>query len=267
MRSGSPPEPRGDASAKRLARRLVPRRLRPAIKHAGFRAISPLFSGRAVACPCCDARLRRFVRYRISGSLQALCPVCGSLERHRLLLLYLRQRTNLFTTPSRLLHFAPEPCLRRHFRSAPGIDYVGADLESPLADLRVDITAIPFEDASFDAVICSHVLEHVPDDRTAMRELERVLKPGGWAILQVPLDQEQEVTLEDPDVKEPAERLRLYGQEDHVRLYGRDYAARLVDAGFELTIDPFVSDLAGELVAFYGLDPAEDVYRCTKPTA
>jgi SAM-dependent methyltransferase len=260
-------EPRGDARAKRVVRTLVPARLRPAVKQTWFRAVSPLFRGRAVACPCCEAHLRRFVHYRISGSLQEMCPVCGSLERHRLLLLFLRERTDLFSKPSRLLHFAPESCLQRHLKQLSTIDYVGADLASPLADVQVDITAIPFEDSSFDAIICSHVLEHVPDDRRALRELARVLKPGGWAILQVPLDPDRPVTFEDPTVTDPRERLRLYGQEDHVRVYGRDYLTRLVDAGFEVQIDPFVHELGADTVAFYGLDPSEDLYVATRPAS
>jgi SAM-dependent methyltransferase len=140
----------------------------------------------------------------------AACPGCDSRERQRLLYLYLHERTNLFKDRLRVLHVAPEDCLQPKLASSPNIDYISADLSSSTAMTRMDITDIQFPNGSFDVILCSHVLEHVGDDRRAMRELHRILRPGGWAILQVPVDSSQEHTFEDPRVTDPRERERLF---------------------------------------------------------
>jgi SAM-dependent methyltransferase len=185
------------------------------------------------------------------------------MERHRLLWLFLRERTDLLDGPHRLLHLAPEPVFHRRLSVLPGLDYVTADLDSPLARDRVDVTALPYADDSFDAILCNHVLEHVPDDRRAMRELHRVLRPGGWAILQVPIRSGRATTYEDPTVTGPAERRRAFGQEDHVRIYGRDYEERLAEAGFRVRRDRFVRELPDAQVTRMGLK-REDVFFCEK---
>jgi SAM-dependent methyltransferase len=150
-----------------------------------------------------------------------------------------------------------------HLAPLPNLRYTRADLDHPLAE-HVDITDIQFPDDSFDVIICNHVLEHVPDDRRAMREVYRVLAPGGWAILQVPIDRAMERTLEDPAIVAPEDRLRVYGDEDHRRLYGRDYVERLEDAGFEVRQDHFVSELSPTIIERCGLDADELIFRCTK---
>jgi SAM-dependent methyltransferase len=144
----------------------------------------------------------------------------------------------------------------------PTIDYVSGDLDSPLAMLRMDLTSMPFGAAAFDVVLCNHVLEHVLDDRAAMKELLRVLKPGGWAILQVPIKRER--TLEDVTVSTPEERLKVFGQRDHVRIYGRDYGERLASAGFGVTVEHYTGEFDPASVNSYGLMPDEDIYLCTK---
>jgi SAM-dependent methyltransferase len=162
-----------------------------------------------------------------------VCPACGSLERHRLLWLYLRRRGDFFARGLRVLHFAPEPCLESRLRGK--LDYVSADLEPGTADVVADIAALPFEQASFDRVLCIHVLEHVRDDAAALRELRRVLAPGGEALIMVPLL--GDTTDEDPDAS-PDERVRRFGQADHVRLYGAaDLFARIAAAGLEPRVD------------------------------
>jgi SAM-dependent methyltransferase len=194
----------------------------------------------------------------------ARCPVCGALERHRLIWLYCRAKTDLFDgRPKRLLHVAPEPCLTRELRHIDALEYVGADLESRHAMVKMDVTAIQFDDASFDVILCNHVLEHVPDDQKAMRELLRVLKPGGWAIMQVPI--KGETTQEDPAVTSATERTRLYGQHDHVRQYGRDYAERLRTAGFLVEVVPFATGLTQPARERYGVLADEELYCCTRP--
>jgi SAM-dependent methyltransferase len=162
-----------------------------------------------------------------------------------------------------MLHIAPEIQLSRLFAGASGIDYLSADLFSSTALVRMDIMDIEYPDETFDVIYCSHVLEHVIDDRTAMRELHRVLRTGGWAILQVPISTAEE-TFEDPMITSPEERELAFGQFDHVRLYGADYRDRLEEAGFSVQVDGFVRELDDEEVARLGLDRSEDVYRCTR---
>ncbi len=213
-------------------------------------------------CPCCDTRLRRFKPYGVVPRANAQCGVCGAVERDRLLYLFFTQETDLFDArPKRMLHVAPEPLFTRLFRSKDYIDYLSADLFDVGAMVKMDITDIQYPDNSFDAIYCSHVLEHVPDDRRAMREFYRVLKPGRWAVLQVPIT--AEATLEDPTITDPRERERLFGQHDHVRRYGPDYAHRLAEAGFLVTADDFARRL-GDAALELGVDPNERVYFCRK---
>jgi SAM-dependent methyltransferase len=181
--------------------------------------------------------------------------------------LYLTQKTNLFDgKQKKMLHVAPEPELSRLIQKADYIDYLSADLFAPELMVKVmvkmDVTDIQYPDNTFDVIYCSHVLEHIPDDRKAMREFCRVLKAGGWAILQVPIT--ANATFEDPTVISPKERERLFGQNDHVRRYGPDYKDRLIEAGFSVTVDPFVRELDSRTIKCLGLMRDEDVYLCRK---
>ena len=179
--------------------------------------------------------------------------------------LYMRQRTDLFSgNRKRMLHVAPEAELSRLFQDDRAIDYLSADLSSPTAMVKMDIMDIYYPDNFFDVIYCSHVLEHVSDDIAAMRELYRVLKPGGWAVLQVPIY--GDTTFEDHTVTSPEAREKLFGQRDHVRRYGRDYAERLALAGFCVLVDGFAQDLTNQEIIRFGLLRSEDVYFCTKPT-
>jgi SAM-dependent methyltransferase len=161
-----------------------------------------------------------------------------------------------------LLHVAPEPALGRLLSGRSNIDYLSGDLGSPFAMVKMDITNIPYPDGHFDAIYCSHVLEHVPNDQQAMGEFFRVLKPNGWAILQVPIEGEH--TFEDWSVQTPEGRERAFGQSDHVRIYGRDYRDRLAKAGFTVTVDPFISTFSDADIRRLGLGKGEDVFYCTK---
>ncbi len=218
-------------------------------------------------CPCCGGHCAEFLpaggrRKRPNRK----CPGCASLERHRALWLYMVNRTNLLTEELRVLHFSPTPVLRDLLRRMPNVDYVAADLEGARAELRMDITDILFRDGLFDAVLAVHVLEHVPDDRRAMREVFRVLKPGGWAILHSPTEPGREVTFEDPSIVTPEERERAFGQKDHVRAYGHDYPLRLRQAGFHVRQDDYLRRLGPGVAARHRLGGELDVFLCIRPT-
>jgi len=168
------------------------------------------------------------------GYRLAMCPVCDSSDRIRLLYLFLRYRTNIFSENIKLLHIAPEPPFEFIFKYHKNIDYLTADLDPEVVMKQMDITNIQFSDQTFDGIICNHVLEHIQNDRKAMQELYRVLKPGGWAILQVPFSKILDKTFEDPSVTTSEDRERIFGQTDHVRIYGKDYSNRLRQFGFKV---------------------------------
>lgn len=189
------------------------------------------------------------------------CPVCGSLERHRLLWNFFEAETNLFSdSHKKMLHIAPEACFVSRFQKLSTLDYLTADLENP-AMVQMDITNIQYPDNSFDIVYCSHVLEHIPDDRTAMKELARVLQPSGWAVLQVPMGTEP--TQENLSITDPEERTRLYGQSDHVRMYGPDYKERLEESGFQVSAISYLSRFDTTQKQKLGLiNCNDDIYYC-----
>ncbi len=243
-----------------LARALVPPRFRPAVR--GLRSLAYL--GRARQCPCCGGWFRRFLPAGRPPRPDAACPRCGSLERHRLLWLYLGARAALLQPPVRLLSIAPEVQLQARMRKLPGIRYLSGDLESPLAMVRMDLLALPLRDRSFEAVICSHVLEHVASVERSLAEIHRVLAPGGWAILQSPIDPARATTFEDATVTSPEERARVFGQRDHVRIFGRDYPLLLARAGFDVQVDGFAREQGTAWAALHGLDPREDIFLCLK---
>lgn len=220
--------------------------------------------GSARFCPLCGIGSRYFRSFGESQRRDAQCTHCGSIERQRLAWVFFERRTNLFDGfPKRVLHVAPEPCLERRLRTRLGGSYLTADLSDRRAMLKMDITAIGEPDASFDAIYCSHVLEHVRQDQKALGELFRVLKPGGWAVLLVPIIAEK--TTEDLSIKDPLERLRLYGHRDHVRAYGPDFADRVRAAGFHVSVT-YPQDLVSpEERTQMGLTPAAgEIFFCTR---
>lgn len=233
-----------------------------AVPAAGF-----FYKGRGVECPLCSAKYRKFMPYGyVQSRANALCPHCLSLERHRLLWLYLTRETDLLTAFPRTLHIAPEVCIMRHlkphFRSHPG-QYITADLESPLADMHFDVQQIPLSDNDVEVVICNHILEHVADDRQALRELYRILKPGGWGIVLSPVELSRADTFEDDTITDPAERTRIFGQYDHRRIYGTDYAGRLQEAGFEVADIDYAATFTDAERKLYAL-PEDHIYVVRK---
>ncbi|SFW25057.1 Methyltransferase domain-containing protein [Sinomicrobium oceani] len=208
---------------------------------------------------------RAFLPYGYENQREnVLAPGTLSLERHRLLWLYLKQETDFFTTPKKVLHFAPEQAFYKRFRRQKNLDYTTTDLESPLADVKADICNLPFETDSFDVILCNHVLEHIPDDTRAMQELYRVLKPGGMGIFQIPQELDREHTFEDDTITDPRERAAIFGQYDHVRVYGRDYFDKLRSIGFTVKEIHYTQQLSPELVARYALAKGEIIPVCFK---
>ena len=164
-----------------------------------------------------------------------------------------------------MLHIAPEICFMKRFEQVDSLDYITGDIESPLAKVKMDIHAIPFEDSTFDSVMCNHVMEHVDDDILAMKEIFRVLKPGGWAIVQIPFfNPVSATTFEDKSITNPKEREVAFGQDDHVRLYGLDYPDRLQSAGFEVVSDEYIKTLDYHQLTRYALPADEVIYFCKK---
>tara|TARA_B100001142_G_scaffold91889_1_gene93687 strand:- start:469 stop:1236 length:768 start_codon:yes stop_codon:yes gene_type:complete len=248
-----------------LATRIIPRHYLQHVSHFFLQIFSFFLRGNKFEDPINGKTYNKLLPYgRLRSRENVLAPDSMSLERHRLMWLYMKEKTNFFTAKLKFLHIAPEYCFIKLFKKMENIDYITGDLISPWADIKMDVHNIPFDENSFDVVICNHVLEHVEDDRKVMTEFYRIMKPGGWGIFQVPIDRNSKVTLEDPSITDPKERERLYGQNDHVRQYGLDYYDRLVTAGFKVTADDYINTLDNELVQRYALAKGELVYFCEK---
>ncbi len=210
---------------------------------------------------------RKFLPYGYGIQREnALSPSTLSLERHRLLWLHLQNETDFFSTDKKLkvLHIAPEQCFLDIFRKQKNLDYITSDIESPIADVKADICDLPFKNNEFDVVFCNHVLEHIPDDTKAMQELYRVLKPGGFGIFQIPQDLNRETTFEDDTITDPKERAKIFGQYDHVRVYGRDYFDKLRSIGFEVEEVDFTKKIAPEKLERFALMKGEILPVCFK---
>ena len=254
----------------KLILNLIPRPLLQRVAEWIVPVVGLLYLGKGKQCPLCGCQRRKFLPYGyVTSRENALCPNCLSLERHRLLWLWLLRESDIgrgaMALP-RLLHIAPEVALMRKFRkmyaSTPD-RYVTADLESPLADMHFDVQQIPLEDESFDAIICNHIMEHVEDDRKALKELYRIMRRGGWGVILSPVDLEREKTFEDDSITDRAERTRIFGQYDHRRIYGRDYAERLREAGFEVYDIDYKNELSKAEQELYTL-PADHLYIVCK---
>ncbi len=238
----------------------------PRLRLLARRVLPVLYSGGAVVCPCCDRSFRKFIPRH---GVDSLCPGCLALQRHRLLILYLLRETDLATGNLDILHMAPEDGLQERFLEIAGPGYVTVDA-SPTTNVSVhaDITALPFPDDSFDLVICSHVLEHVQDDTGALRELFRVLRPGGTAVLPHPVHEDIPMTVEDPAIVAPRDRLEMFGATDHVRVYGADFRDRVKEAGFDVSRIDYQDELDSETVRKHGLgSEGRILYVATKPSS
>lgn len=245
------------------------KRTKRRIKQSIRRLMYPLFrlrhGGDSRWCPICENSSSAFLDHQVVLPREdAKCPFCKSLERHRLIWIVLQRKTNFFTSPPRkVLDIAPDQMIRRRFRKLLGDRYITADLLEPDVDVKMDITDVQYPDKSVDFIFCSHVFEHVPDDRKGMKELHRILTGEGVAIIAVPITAEK--TVEDPSVQNPQERLRLFGQEDHVRRYGPDFKSRLSEAGFTVTVYSREDLLSPREIERMGIIPeAGEVFLCRK---
>ena len=208
---------------------------------------------------------RKFLPYGYGEQRpNVLSPSTLSLERHRLLWLFLENETDFFKKKYKVLHMAPEQCFNSLFKKQKNLDYTSADLYSPIVDVKANILDLPFEDDSFDIVFCNHVLEHIEDDHKAMGELYRVMKPGGMGIFQIPQDLKLEISYEDPSITSPEERKKHFGQYDHVRIYGGDYFRRLRNIGFKVDEIDYSKTISADLVDKYRLQKGEILPVCYK---
>ena len=216
------------------------------------------FKGNNFTDPIDGKSYRKFLPYGYGKQREnALSPGTLSLERHRQMWLYLQNETDFFTKNYKVLHIAPEQEFLRKFKKMKNLDYTSVDLFSPIVDIKADILDLPFEDESFDVIFCNHVLEHIEDDRKAMSELYRVMKKGGWGILQVPMKNSLEKTYEDFTITDPKERQKNFGQYDHVRWYGMDYFDRLKSVGFDAEANFYSQKFSDADIKKFGLNRNE----------
>jgi len=235
----------------------IPRPLLIKLSYIARPFIAFYLKGKTYTDPIDGRSFRKFLPYGYGTQRpNVLAPGTLSLERHRLMWLYLQQETDFFSSQKRVLHMAPEQCFLKRFKKLKH-DYITADLYSPIADVKADITDLPFNDNSFDIVFCNHVLEHIPDDTKAMQELYRVLKPGGFGIFQIPQDLSRATTFEDNSITDPKERARIFGQYDHVRVYGRDYFDKLRSIGFTVNEVDYTKKISPQLSEKYRLMKGE----------
>lgn len=236
----------------------IPRPLLIQLSYLARPVLALYLKGTRYTDPIDGKQFRRFLPYGYEKTREnVLSPSTLSLERHRLLWLYLQQETNFFTAPLKVLHFAPEQAFYHRFRKLPNLEYTTTDLNSPLADVKADICNLPFADHTYDVILCNHVLEHIPDDTKAMQELYRVLKPKGWGIFQIPQDLQRATTFEDNTITDKAERAKIFGQYDHVRIYGRDYFEKLRSIGFAVEAVDYTAQLSTQAIETYRLAKGE----------
>tara|TARA_B100000678_G_scaffold88812_1_gene73820 strand:+ start:5769 stop:6533 length:765 start_codon:yes stop_codon:yes gene_type:complete len=213
-----------------------------------------IFHGKRYTDPIDNSNYSKFLSYgykRIRKN--ALCPGTLSLERHRLLWLYLDNETNFLNSSLKVLHVAPEQVFYKKFKKLKNWDYLTFDLNSPIADIKGDLTSTNFKDESFDLIICNHVLEHIKDDKSALNEIYRVLKYNGISILQVPINVRREKTFEDSTIKSKIQREKYFGQYDHVREYGLDFKDRVEQSGFKVQMINYSKKISKDLIIKYGL--------------
>lgn len=242
---------------------------RPALIKLSYK-IQPLIAlalrGNKYTDPIDGRGYRKFLSYGYKTTRDnVLAPGTFSLERHRLLWLYLQRETDFFEKPRKVLHVAPEQAFLKRFKKLEHLDYNTLDIESPIADIIADLTDLPFVENTFDMIICNHVLEHIPKDKLAMSEIYRVLKPGGMAILQVPYDAKREVSYSDDSITDPKQRAKIFGQYDHVRIYGMDYFETLAGIGFKVKKEDFIKKFSSEEIEKYRLPANELIPVAIKP--
>lgn len=243
---------------------ITPKKVFPLFRSIYYCINRIAYAGKGIYCPVCENVYKKFLT-GVGNKINSRCPGCGTAERHRLLWLYLRDKLDIQNGKLNLLDIAPDRAIQNKLKSLTNINYLSIDLDSPIAREKMDLTNLDFDNNKFDVIICYHVLEHIEDDRKAIAEIYRVLKPGGWAILQSPVDMNRDETYEDLSITSPQDRLKHFGQEDHVRIYGRDYAERLKEQGFDVREDNYVLDFDDEKITLYGLEKEEIIYFCKRP--
>lgn len=249
----------------KLVLNVIPRTILTRLSYIIKPLIKIYLFGNKYTDPIDGSSFRKFLPYGYNNvRLNALSPSTFSLERHRLLWLYLKRETDFFEKKIKVLHFAPEKAFLSKFKKLENISYDTIDLNSPLADIKADICNLPLKDNTYDFILCNHVLEHIINDKKAMQELYRVLKKGGIGIFQVPIDITKNKTFEDFSITDPKERNKLFGQYDHVRIYGMDFFDRLINVGFEVKQCEYTAHLNKEEIIKYCLPKKEIIPICIK---
>lgn len=229
--------------------------------------IALYLKGNTYTDPIDGKSFRKFLPYGYGNQRKnALSPSTLSLERHRLMWLFLKDETNFFTSTKKLkvLHIAPEQCFLDLFKKQKNLEYITSDLESPIADVKADICDLPFKENEFDVVFCNHVLEHIQDDTKAMQELYRVMKKGGFGVFQIPQDLSREITFEDNSITDKDERAKIFGQYDHVRVYGKDYFNKLRSVGFKVDEVDYTKKIDSKQIERFCLMKGEILPICYK---
>lgn len=256
------------STLKKLYKSVLNERQRNDVYFFLFRFRALMYRGNAVECNCCGGAFSKFLPYGNEVRENAVCPRCNALERNRVLWKYLTEEYQIQNQPFlKVLHFAPEKTLEKEMKKLDNLEYIGADLNPQLADYQIDITRIPYANEHFDLIICSHVLGHVPDEPKAIQEMKRVLDDSGLAIVMTVIDQHRPNTYENPNVKTPEEKLKLYGESDLVRLHGLDFQERLQAQGFEVEALDFRLNFSDNDQAKFGLGSGEReiLFLCRKP--
>lgn len=225
------------------------------------------YTGSTVMCPCCQSKFGEFAPFGNNKRKNAWCPKCEGLERHRLLWLYFEQKTNIYKKPLKVLHIAPETIFFTHFIKQPNIEYYPVDIFPnlyPKGTKYFDLLHPSHPENSFDVIICNHVFQYIEEDKKAMENTFKLMKPGGWGVMQVPIDTTRQITYEDNSITDPLEREKIFGLKEHVRYYSYDYADKLRIAGFKVLVDDFTSQFTDEEIYKYGFWKGDSVYYCTK---
>jgi len=244
---------------------LIPRTVLIRLSYLVRPFVAYFLRGEKYTDPIDGNSFRKFLPYGYEKVREnVLSPSTLSLERHRLFWLYLKNETEFFTKNLKVLHFAPEQAFYKRFKKMKNLEYTTTDLNSPIATVKADICDLPFENDAYDFIICNHVLEHIPNDTKAMQELYRVLAPGGTAILQVPYEADRKTTFEDDTITDPKERAKIFGQYDHVRVYGMDYFDKLAKIGFTVEALNYTAKLSEEEINTYRLAKGELLPVCKK---
>jgi SAM-dependent methyltransferase len=251
----------------KLILHTIPRPILIRLSYVARPILALLLKGNKFTDPIDGKSFRMFLPYGYGKQRNnVLSPSTLSLERHRLLWLYLQNETDFFTSKDKkkILHFAPEQAFYNRFRNQKNLEYTTTDLFSPLADVKADICNLPFEDNQYDIILCNHVLEHILDDTKAMLELFRVLKPGGVGVFQIPQELSRATTFSDDSIIDQKERAKIFGQYDHVRIYGRDYFDKLRSIGFTVIEEDYTNKISSEMVEKYCLAKGEIIPVCYK---